>query len=285
MHISQFVVPAAAYPRYNYTRQHVIPLLNRFRCLVDKCKITDPFDVPQFTDPTIYTIFEAESENLNPQDIALGKCYDIKRNDVYCEGPDEFKVQHPEQITTICVASVKTAHTDDTLWNYLGTITVLISEQDESVGGQSPDIKSIDQKIICLKTKQTLAMGICLLLERIVFKTLFERVNVLKAFLELDSPQVFFPMLDQEIPVVLKKRLGMAASSASVKKDVISLHNEWCNARFTAIKNIISKQYGRGVVNVRKQLVHLDSDSEANEKKYPALKICEDIHPYLHGGE
>ncbi|XP_045183010.2 uncharacterized protein LOC123541520 [Mercenaria mercenaria] len=288
MEVTHFTVPAVAYPRYKYTREHVTPLLKRFKKLSQKCNVTDPFPIPVFGDVNIYTISDDNSSILSIDEVAPKSSVNIQRISIKCKDVDDFRRQCPNILPSVCVASYKRACQNGDIFGYFGRYNVLIAEDDEQIETKTPEYKTADENITCVKSKSKFAPEMGLLLERILFRELYKRVEVLTGFSQLDPTEAVFSTLDQDIEMILKKRFDKSRSVTKPRpvsareRDVIHLHYEWCIARLAAIRNKISSEYGKCAPEVRKQLLDLDVSNSGGGRNVRPLKICEHIIPYLH---
>ncbi|XP_060564304.1 uncharacterized protein LOC132723572 [Ruditapes philippinarum] len=195
MEIKHFIVPAAAYPRYRYAREHLVPLLQRFRKLSQKCNITDPFEIPQFEDVNIYTISDTSTDIINVEELTPKPNSDIKQTILKVQDVRDFQNKCPDTAAAIYIASYsKAILTDSNLFQYLGRCSVLIAEDETEIQVTTPDIRTIDDRITCVKTRASVAKEMGYLLERILFQELKKRVTILSTFLGVDPAEAAFAL-------------------------------------------------------------------------------------------
>ncbi|KAL4226964.1 hypothetical protein ACF0H5_014941 [Mactra antiquata] len=276
MQVSQFTVPIESYPRYKYTRTHAVPLIDRFSDLVTRCGLKDPYPKPQFKDVDIYVIEDGTKDFVTTSDLTKKYADKVKQFPSRPWQPEELSRRIESNKASIFIASYSEAQSDDQKALSINGDFILIF--DSELKFETPELASY--RIIMSVEKASLFEQICLLLERIVLREFRERLRVLTAFMDIDTPSVFVG-IDSEIKKIMEPKplTESRIKSDEISSDPASIMKKYYQTRKDIIEKRIRKYIKKDLMEITKQIMLVTDLPSVDE-----LTICDAIHLSVPSG-
>ncbi|XP_052765768.1 uncharacterized protein LOC128207015 [Mya arenaria] len=207
--ITRTTIPASAYPRYRYAGKYVKPFIKRCQKLLQKCGIRDDFSLPKFESVILNIQAPQDTILIHNEQLVVTKPAISQVSKEYltvAEYVEEVLASSSDTSVkdpVIFIASHTSARREGNIPGHYRKFIVLISEEETP-----QQFSCADNEYICVTSRAKFSDTISCLLERIVFRFLEERLNVLNVFRNIGH--------DVELE---------AASSWSKQKYISALYN------------------------------------------------------------